>query len=135
MTIGWILASLLLCTLWNFMRFHWKLICENYTTIENIDREETQISKYDVGWRRNLEQVDISLFFFVDTIFVCSWTLSRIITKSVLDLNSFTSPNKSGLRCTHGLLVGTVPHEYEQARWRRCAMASALYEGIALTSI
>merc|ERR1719420_1571954 len=34
------MAILLLCTLTNFIRFHVRLVLENYTTIENLEREE-----------------------------------------------------------------------------------------------
>jgi len=51
------LALLLLCTLTNFIKFHLKLVLENYTTIENLEREEAAKSKYDIGRRRNWEQV------------------------------------------------------------------------------
>eukprot|EP00434_Breviolum_minutum_P045607 symbB.v1.2.040929.t1/scaffold7662.1/size18633/2 len=48
---------LLICTLTNFIRFHMKLVLENYTTIENLEREEGAKSKFDIGRRRNWEQV------------------------------------------------------------------------------
>ncbi|CAD7964589.1 unnamed protein product [Amoebophrya sp. A25] len=57
MFFGWGLAALLGATLTNFMRFHMRLISENFTTIENLEREEGQKSKYDLGVRRNWEQV------------------------------------------------------------------------------
>lgn len=47
----------LLCTLTNFIKFHMKLVLENYTTIENLEREEGARSKFDIGQRRNWEQV------------------------------------------------------------------------------
>mmetsp|Transcript_8015 Transcript_8015/g.19284 ORF Transcript_8015/g.19284 Transcript_8015/m.19284 type:complete len:707 (+) Transcript_8015:488-2608(+) len=57
MVLGQCGATLLGCTLTNFMKFHVRLISENYTTIENLERDEGQKSKYDVGVRRNWEQV------------------------------------------------------------------------------
>ncbi|CAD7940345.1 unnamed protein product [Amoebophrya sp. A120] len=57
MLIGQGAATLLGCTLTNFMKFHIRLISINYTTIENLEREDGQKSKYDVGYRRNWEQV------------------------------------------------------------------------------
>merc|ERR1719378_1853988 len=51
------LALLLLVTLTNFIKFHLKLVLENYTTIENLEREEGAKSKFDIGRRRNWEQV------------------------------------------------------------------------------
>jgi len=51
------LSMLLLCTLTNFIRFHVKLVLENYTTIENLERDEEQKSKFDIGSHRNVEQV------------------------------------------------------------------------------
>jgi len=48
---------LLLATLTNFIKFHIKLVLENYTTIENLEREEGARSKFDIGRRRNWEQV------------------------------------------------------------------------------
>merc|ERR1719491_2216245 len=51
------LAVLLICTLTNFLKFHLKLVLENYTTIENLEREEGAKSKFDIGRRRNWEQV------------------------------------------------------------------------------
>mmetsp|Transcript_33997 Transcript_33997/g.85946 ORF Transcript_33997/g.85946 Transcript_33997/m.85946 type:complete len:285 (-) Transcript_33997:194-1048(-) len=50
-------SMLLLCTLTNFIKFHMKLVLENYTTIENLEREEGAKSKFDIGRRRNWEQV------------------------------------------------------------------------------
>jgi len=55
--ITWCLSVLLICTLFNFIRFHLKLVLENYTTIENLEREEGAKSKFDIGRRRNWEQV------------------------------------------------------------------------------
>lgn len=57
MFVGYGLAALLGCTLTNFMKFHWRLISENYTTIENLERDEGAKSKYDIGAVRNWEQV------------------------------------------------------------------------------
>ncbi|CAE7242029.1 PFA3 [Symbiodinium sp. CCMP2592] len=51
------MATLLICTLTNFIKFHMKLVLENYTTIENLEREEGAKSKFDIGRRRNWEQV------------------------------------------------------------------------------
>lgn len=51
------MSLLLLCTLTNFIKFHMKLVLENYTTIENLEREEGAKSKFDIGRRRNWEQV------------------------------------------------------------------------------
>jgi len=48
---------MLLCTLTNFIKFHVKLVLDNYTTIENLEREEGAKSKFDIGKRRNWEQV------------------------------------------------------------------------------
>lgn len=48
---------LLVITLTNFLKFHLKLVLENYTTIENLEREEGAKSKFDIGRRRNWEQV------------------------------------------------------------------------------
>eukprot|EP00811_Abedinium_folium_P036928 NODE_9591_length_1412_cov_18.852918.p2 GENE.NODE_9591_length_1412_cov_18.852918~~NODE_9591_length_1412_cov_18.852918.p2 ORF type:complete len:286 (+),score=76.86 NODE_9591_length_1412_cov_18.852918:181-1038(+) len=50
-------SVLLICTLTNFTKFHMRLVRENYTTIENLEREEGAKSKFDIGWRRNWEQV------------------------------------------------------------------------------
>eukprot|EP00913_Durusdinium_trenchii_P001161 g1068.t1 len=46
------MALLLICTLTNFIKFHMKLVLENYTTIENLEREEGAKSKFDIGRRR-----------------------------------------------------------------------------------
>jgi len=54
---SYFMTWLLLATLTNFFKFHLRLIWENYTTIENIEREPDQRSKFDIGPRRNLEQV------------------------------------------------------------------------------
>eukprot|EP00928_Gymnodinium_smaydae_P061619 TRINITY_DN45660_c0_g1_i1.p1 TRINITY_DN45660_c0_g1~~TRINITY_DN45660_c0_g1_i1.p1 ORF type:complete len:280 (+),score=50.47 TRINITY_DN45660_c0_g1_i1:247-1086(+) len=51
------MCLLLLGTLTNFIKFHMKLVLENYTTIENLEREEGAKSKFDIGRRRNWEQV------------------------------------------------------------------------------
>jgi len=55
--ITWCLSALLIVTLYNFIKFHLKLVLENYTTIENLEREEGAKSKFDIGRRRNWEQV------------------------------------------------------------------------------
>jgi len=54
---AYLLAFMLLCTLTNFIKFHVKLVLDNYTTIENLEREEGAKSKFDIGRRRNWEQV------------------------------------------------------------------------------
>lgn len=57
LTLAFCMATLLICTLTNFIKFHMKLVLENYTTIENLEREEGAKSKFDIGRRRNWEQV------------------------------------------------------------------------------
>merc|ERR1719207_58951 len=57
MATAYLLAVMLLCTLTNFIKFHVKLVLDNYTTIENLEREEGAKSKFDIGKRRNWEQV------------------------------------------------------------------------------
>merc|ERR1719161_2347447 len=52
-----ILAVMIAATLANFIRFHVKLVRDNYTTIENLEREDDEPSPWDIGYRRNLEQV------------------------------------------------------------------------------
>eukprot|EP00397_Hematodinium_sp_SG-2012_P042607 GEMP01047169.1.p1 GENE.GEMP01047169.1~~GEMP01047169.1.p1 ORF type:complete len:304 (+),score=22.55 GEMP01047169.1:106-912(+) len=54
---SFLLSVLLVCTLTNFIRFHMKLVMDNYTTIENLEREEGAKSKFDIGSRRDWEQV------------------------------------------------------------------------------
>merc|ERR1711920_810303 len=49
------MCIMLLATLTNFIKFHLKLVLENYTTIENLEREEGAKSKFDIGRRRNWE--------------------------------------------------------------------------------
>merc|ERR1712137_1227854 len=56
-SIAFATSVLLVCTLTNFTRFHLKLVMDNYTTIENLEREEGAKSKFDIGRRRNWEQV------------------------------------------------------------------------------
>lgn len=51
------MALMLVFTLTNFIRFHVNLVLENYTTIENLEREEGAKSKFDIGRCRNWEQV------------------------------------------------------------------------------
>mmetsp|Transcript_117471 Transcript_117471/g.328871 ORF Transcript_117471/g.328871 Transcript_117471/m.328871 type:complete len:294 (+) Transcript_117471:72-953(+) len=55
--VMFLLSLLLLGTLTQFIKFHVKLVLDNYTTIENLEREEDAKSKFDIGRRRNLEQV------------------------------------------------------------------------------
>jgi palmitoyltransferase len=55
--LSYMMSVLLICTLTNFLKFHLKLVLENYTTIENLEREEGAKSKFDIGRRRNWEQV------------------------------------------------------------------------------
>ncbi|CAE8615802.1 unnamed protein product, partial [Polarella glacialis] len=55
--MSYFMSTLLICTLTNFIKFHMKLVLENYTTIENLEREEGAKSKFDIGKRRNWEQV------------------------------------------------------------------------------
>eukprot|EP00931_Biecheleriopsis_adriatica_P087597 TRINITY_DN6203_c0_g1_i2.p1 TRINITY_DN6203_c0_g1~~TRINITY_DN6203_c0_g1_i2.p1 ORF type:complete len:311 (-),score=56.16 TRINITY_DN6203_c0_g1_i2:49-981(-) len=57
LAMAFFMATLLICTLTNFIKFHMKLVLENYTTIENLEREEGAKSKFDIGRRRNWEQV------------------------------------------------------------------------------
>merc|ERR1712224_228757 len=57
MLSSYVLALMLLCTLTNFVKFHVKLVLDNFTTIENLEREEGQKSKFNIGERRNWEQV------------------------------------------------------------------------------
>jgi len=56
-SLAYAMAVLMICTLTNFIKFHIKLVLENYTTIENLEREEGAKSKFDIGRRRNWEQV------------------------------------------------------------------------------
>jgi palmitoyltransferase len=51
------MCALLIGTLTNFIKFHMKLVLDNYTTIENLERDENAKSKFDIGKRRNWEQV------------------------------------------------------------------------------
>jgi hypothetical protein len=51
------MCILLFATLTNFLRFHVRLVLDNYTTIENLERDEGAKSKFDIGKRRNWEQV------------------------------------------------------------------------------
>merc|ERR1712150_383950 len=51
------MATVLILTLSPFIKFHIKLVLDNYTTIENLEREEGAKSKFDIGRRRNWEQV------------------------------------------------------------------------------
>jgi len=55
--MAYCMSVLLIVTLTNFLKFHLKLVLENYTTIENLEREEGAKSKFDIGRRRNWEQV------------------------------------------------------------------------------
>jgi len=57
MLIAYSMCVMLICTLTNFIKFHLKLVLENYTTIENLEREEGARSKFDIGRGRNWEQV------------------------------------------------------------------------------
>ena len=56
-TVSIALDALLLITLTNFIRFHIGLVKDNFTTIENLEREEGVKSKWDIGVNRNCEQV------------------------------------------------------------------------------
>jgi len=55
--VMFLLSLLLLGTLTQFIKFHVKLVLDNYTTIENLEREEDAKSKFDIGRARNWEQV------------------------------------------------------------------------------
>jgi len=55
--VMFLLSLLLLGTLTQFIKFHVKLVLDNYTTIENLEREEDAKSKFDIGRSRNWEQV------------------------------------------------------------------------------
>eukprot|EP01067_Filipodium_phascolosomae_P002779 Filipodium_phascolosomae@DN2489_c0_g1_i3.p1 len=48
---------LLLATLTQFVKFHIKLVSDNFTTIENLEREPNGKSRFDIGCQRNWEQV------------------------------------------------------------------------------
>jgi len=56
-SLTYCMCVLLIVTLTNFIKFHLKLVLDNYTTIENLEREEGAKSKFDIGRRRNWEQV------------------------------------------------------------------------------
>eukprot|EP00916_Digyalum_oweni_P015254 GHVL01024932.1.p1 GENE.GHVL01024932.1~~GHVL01024932.1.p1 ORF type:complete len:301 (+),score=4.39 GHVL01024932.1:103-1005(+) len=56
MTIEYNLVILLITTLTTFVGFHLNLMNSNYTTIENLERDASR-SRYDIGKRRNWEQV------------------------------------------------------------------------------
>jgi len=51
------MTGMLLATLTNFVKFHLKLVMQNYTTIEHLEREDGAKSKFDIGRLRNWEQV------------------------------------------------------------------------------
>jgi len=51
------MSIMLVATLTNFIKFHVNLVENNYTTIENLEREDGAKSKFDIGKRRNYEQV------------------------------------------------------------------------------
>ncbi|KAF4661177.1 Palmitoyltransferase zdhhc15 [Perkinsus chesapeaki] len=51
------LSILLAISLFNFVKFHLGLVADNFTTIENFDREPGVRSKYDIGRRANVEEV------------------------------------------------------------------------------
>lgn len=55
--VMYLMTVMLMVTLTNFIKFHVKLVMDNYTTIENLERDEGAKSKFDIGKRRNLEQV------------------------------------------------------------------------------
>lgn len=55
--LGLTVAGTLGAGLIRFCRFHWRLAFNNITTIENLELEKGEISKYDIGWRANLEQI------------------------------------------------------------------------------
>jgi len=50
-------GSMFLCGFTNFYKFHLKLVLDNFTTIENLDREEGAKWKFNMGRLRNWEQV------------------------------------------------------------------------------
>jgi len=55
--MAFIMSVMLVCTLSCFIKFHINLVLENYTTIENLEREEGAKSKFGIGRQRNWEQV------------------------------------------------------------------------------
>eukprot|EP00930_Biecheleria_cincta_P029360 TRINITY_DN2042_c0_g2_i2.p1 TRINITY_DN2042_c0_g2~~TRINITY_DN2042_c0_g2_i2.p1 ORF type:complete len:290 (+),score=20.97 TRINITY_DN2042_c0_g2_i2:73-870(+) len=46
LAMAFCMALLLICTLTNFIKFHMKLVLENYTTIENLEREVVATSPH-----------------------------------------------------------------------------------------
>merc|ERR1719188_2189069 len=48
-SLAWVMSVLLLGTLTNFIKFHVNLVLDNYTTIENLEREENAKCKFDIG--------------------------------------------------------------------------------------
>jgi len=55
--ISWCLSLFSIGVLFNFIRFHLRLVLQNYTTIENLEKKDGAKSKFDIGSRRNWEQV------------------------------------------------------------------------------
>lgn len=52
-----LLTSLLLAAMIPFLRFHWQLLSTNSTTIESMDPSSRDQGRFDLGTRRNIEQV------------------------------------------------------------------------------
>merc|ERR1712113_16194 len=50
--MAWLMSMVLIGTLFNFIGFHVRLVRQNFTTIENLEREENAKAKYDIGERR-----------------------------------------------------------------------------------
>lgn len=55
--LSYVVSILLAISLLSFVKFHLGLVRDNFTTIENFEREPMVKSKYDVGERSNVEQV------------------------------------------------------------------------------
>ncbi|KAF4741878.1 hypothetical protein FOZ62_000820, partial [Perkinsus olseni] len=55
--LAYAVSVLLAFSLFNFVKFHLGLIRDNFTTIENFEREPGVKSKYDIGQRWNVEEV------------------------------------------------------------------------------
>lgn len=50
-------TAVILCGLIPFTRFHWHLLVANCTTIESLDATYRDHTRYDLGVRRNIQQV------------------------------------------------------------------------------
>ena len=94
----------------NFMKFHFKLIKSNLTTIETLDNELMENHKYDIGFLNNFMQIfgENKLFWFLPINFPSGYPigdgLSWVTKDDFIPMTNVNEGNKNG--------ENTLEHNY-----------------------